>query len=252
MFKPVASILLAFFLALLVREAVVSLQGADIPPALPAVEKKKDVPMRNTVKDVAFYPSVPSPLPDLNQGYLFNEERFLQGEVEAVAEEEAESGTELSVDIDTVEYAGSIIIGDMRKGLISYAAKQAPVAAKIKVRSRSPVRIKSRKYAQLLAGDSLSGYKVVSVEPDKMVFVKGTETIEKMLHDPEKVRLAPPPVAKKIQRQKVKARVSKAKRVALDKARSTTRKVQSTRKVTSKKSAVPREKIQVPGVPVGR
>ncbi len=255
MYRNIIAIALSLSFILLAREGIESFRSVDMQEA-PVKVKKQDKSKdkkRPVVPNLQFYPSVPSPLPDLYAGYLFNEERFLEKEGDKDKEEpKDESGTELAVDIETVYYTGSIIIGNLRKGLISYSPKRTPAAAK---KTKRPVkkpasRQKSIKYAQLVAGDSLSGYKVVSVEADRIVFEKGSETVEKMLYDSEKKRIVPPPPPKKkVVKRKATASTSKKKRVVLGKKAPTIRKrVQTTRKgSTSNKTTKPQ--IRVPGLP---
>ena len=249
MFKLVASIVLSLSLLFLVREGVVSFKTEDAPAPTMTADRQPKASRPQPPKTIVFYPTVPSPLPDLKKGYLFNEERFLAGDTTEEISAEEETGTEFSVDIKTVSYAGSIIIGETRKALIYYPAQKPKTPQKRTDRKKIVSPVKKRNYAQLVAGDSLSGYKVVAVEPDRLVFEKGSETIEKMLNDPEKIRMAPPPLPKKAVRKKTTPQTSKRKRVELDKARSTTsrRAVQSSRKSSRKKT--PEPQIQIPGVP---
>jgi len=146
---------------------------------------------------------VPQPLPDLHKGYLFNAERSLVIEEVTELEPDDKDGTgETDIDFDTVSYAGSIITGDLRKALVTYS-----VAPPSRTRSRSAA-IRSRntrtaraaasqnKHAQLALGDTFSGYKVVDIKAEKIIFQRDEEQIEKLLHDPEKQRLiVPSPIA---------------------------------------------------------
>lgn len=264
MYRIVLAITLSLSLLFLAKEGLHSLRSEAVPQT--SVKTKKQVKTKDKKRSpnqiVQFYPSVPSPLPDLYEGYLFNEERFLENEenMKQVVQK-AENGTELSVDIKTVFYTGSIIIGDIRKGLISYIPKQAAATTKSKITKKTPKKVskktssrqKSIKYAQLVAGDSLSGYKVVSVEADRIVFQKGPETLEKMLYDSEKKRIAPPPLPKKrVTKKKTSATPSKRKQVELGKTTSS-RKVQTSRKLSSssKKSTTKRTRMSTPGLPPG-
>lgn len=253
MFKLIASILLGISLIVLTRAAVISLQTESTGEiAIIDTDNKQDEHVKRTPsKTVEFYPSVPAPLPDLNEKYLFNEERFLLGEKEEEAENEAAAanGSELSVDMNTVFYAGSIIVGDLRKGLISYTDNKAPTATASKDRKKTPTPLQTKKYAQLVAGDSLSGYKVDTVDPDRIIFKKGTETIEKLLNDPEKERLKPPPPPKKtVVRNTSTARQGRTT-APTRKVVQSSRTVRPAKTVTSRRLPVQRERIQIPGVP---
>jgi len=130
MLKLIATIVLSLSLIFLLKEGVISLRSGNLPSP-PAAEEKKQVKPQAAYqadKSVIFYPAVPPALPDLNKGYLFNEERVLEGAGDAAGMEETGDGTDtLVVDMDTVFYAGSIIIGDIRKGLVTFPAAATPV-----------------------------------------------------------------------------------------------------------------------------
>jgi len=248
MHKLIAAIALSLSLLFLVKETVVALR-ADNTPAPPASEGRQT--RQHTPypaeKNVIFYPAVPVALPDLNKGYLFNEERTIEGAAGETGDDAAEDTTGLSVDMDTVFYAGSIIIGDRRKGLVTYPQAKMSVPIRRTTSRQAPAQPKERNYAQLGVGDGFSGYKVVAVEPDHIVFQKGADTIEKTLNDPKKTRIAAPPPPRQEKGKTPSSVTSKTKRVQLDKAK-TSRAVQS-RTVRSTTRTVPSPKIQVPGVP---
>lgn len=156
----------------------------------------------------ALQPVVPGVLPDLKDGYLFNPERMLAGAeppppVEGEDKEvDAESTTGLNASMDDVIYAGSIIADNFTRAIIVYteADKSKPAAQPTSRSSKSkPAPAKApaggEKHAQLEIGDVLDGYEVMEIQPDKLVFSKDEETIEKLLYDPEKKRQAPPPRA---------------------------------------------------------
>ena len=156
-------------------------------------------------------PLVPSILPDLKDGYLFNPERMLAGpappEVEAKADEAAaENAPGIAASIGDVTYAGSIIADNFSRAIILYKEKApdkgktpapppASRSSKAKPPASTPGAAGGEKHAQLEVGDVLDGYQVAEIDPDKLVFTKGDETVEKLLHDPEKKRQAPPPRA---------------------------------------------------------
>jgi hypothetical protein len=250
MLKLIAAIVLSLSLIFLVKESIVALRAGNTP-APPASEGKLTKPPTPSAaeKNMIFYPAVPVALPDLNKGYLFNEERTIEGAAGENGEDTAEDSTGPSVDMDAVVYAGSIIIGDMRKGLVMFPlAKPAVPTAKLGAKQPAPVPAKERNYMQLAVGESLSGYKVVAVDPDRIVFQKGSETIEKMLNDPKKNRIAGPPPPPKEKGKPPTAVTSKTQRVQLDKAQ-TSSPVQSSHPEKSTTRPVPSPKIQVPGVP---
>ncbi len=252
MVKVIASVILTLSFLLLLREAFISVPTEDGVDGGPAVGKSKRHPVVPQEKSVPFYPPVPTVLPDLNLGYLFNAERFLPGEKDsaASAEEAGEAGTEVTVDIETVFYAGSIIAGDVRKGLIVYPALAGPATP---VKKGEPVAAassqKPRKYAQLAPGDTVSGYSVVAVEADRLVLQKGEETIEKLLNDPKKERIAPPPPPKPQAAPKpapapaAKPAVTRAAGVSSAVGRTPPQRINAPRRLPANMS------IQVPGTP---
>lgn len=148
-------------------------------------------------------PAVPSVLPDLKSHYLFNPERMLAGADIPPAEEsdsEASSGNTLGIaaSMDEVTYAGSIIADTFSRAIILYPAaksKAPPAAASKSSKSKPPAPTKSGadEHAQLEVGDVLDGYAVAEILPDKLIFTKGEERVEKLLYDPDKKRQAAPP-----------------------------------------------------------
>jgi hypothetical protein len=150
----------------------------------------------------------------LNTGYLFNAERALATEEESAAE--ADQGKNLyPINMDKVFYAGSIIIGEKRKGLVSFEdptyglKKQNDKKGKVKAKPKSKT-----KYVQLAVNDQLGGYTVKEVETDYITFEKGGKSIEKMLHDNNKTRIKPP-ARKKVVRKKKAPTASTRKKVKL-------------------------------------
>lgn len=149
-------------------------------------ERMFQMPVR---KRVAFYPSVPVALPDLNDGYLFNEIRSLEEE----AEEEGPDALEAGVDVEDVLYVGSIITDTLHTGMLSVKSSQAPVMRSRSRTARKTVREKETKYFTVSLGDSFHGYKVTGIFPEKIVFERDGKVLEKYLFDPAKKRLAVPP-----------------------------------------------------------
>lgn len=260
MLKLIAAIILSLSFIFLLKEGFISLRPGNLPSP-PAADVKKQAKPQGAYqadKSVSFYPAVPPALPDLNKGYLFNEERTLEGAVDAAGTEEGDEAAEsLVVDMETVFYAGSIIIGDVRKGLVTFPAAATPVRKTARPQKGGaapapPSVPKQRNYAQLVAGESFSGYKVLAVEADRIIFQKGEETVEKLLNDPKKSRIAAPapqPPAQQKQKAAPPAATTKTNRVQLDKAKTATRPVQSTRPGASSPRTVPGSRVQVPGVP---
>lgn len=184
-------------------------------------------------KQVSFYPQVPKKLPDLNQGYIFNEERFLaSADTEGREEQVEEPKDGVKLDMDQLFYAGSIIIGDNRKGLVSYVDLQDK-KAKPSTKSKSKKRISTKKkYAQLKINDQLGGYTVTEVEAGHITFERGGKSIEKRLHDSSKVRIKPAARKKVVSRRKTST--SSKKKVSLGTPRTKSRTVTSKRVRTPK------------------
>jgi|GEM_PF-2950421 len=150
-------------------------------------------------------PPVPATLPNLKDGYLFNPERMLAGATPPAKTDEQEKPIDtsllpgLAAKINDVTYAGSLITKKIRRALIVYteAGKgktPSPAQPASKSSKAKPAGAGGKKHAQLELGDLLDGYTVAEIQPDKIIFSKGEETVEKMLHDPGKKRQAPPPM----------------------------------------------------------
>lgn len=211
MMRPVIVLILLLSTAVMMRGVASDWrQGPPVPAEVPA--KKGAAATPEAVAPLpqlkALQPVVPGDLPDLRDGYLFNQERALAGaepppSEEGTVDQEANPlGIEAS--IDEVIYTGSIITEATSRALIVY-----PAAAKAKAKTAPPLPQASRssrskpppavsssegeEHARLEVGDVLDGYEVAEILPDKLIFTKGEETVEKLLHDPEKKRLAPPP-----------------------------------------------------------
>lgn len=170
---------------------------------------------------VVLYPPVPDVLTDLNEGYLFNIDR---------AFEEIESGSAPSsaVDLTEVFYAGSLIIGEMHKGLITYQdkgpASRRPVSPKRgATQLRRPSVQAVYKHKQLALGEKFMGYNVDKIEKDRIVFKKDDDVVEKFLYDPSKQRGKVGAVAKP---QSAKPRTVRSKAQQIP-ARSTANRVNS-------------------------
>jgi hypothetical protein len=128
----------------------------------------------------AFYPRPPARLPDLNEGYIFNAQRSLAGTGNIGKEQRLQQ-----VDINNVQYSGSLITGTTTKALLSYTLKSTP--------SRRTPRTGTQKqgHLQVTVGDTVDGYKITKIFPEKIVFSKGNDKIEKHLYDQNKKRVAP-------------------------------------------------------------
>lgn len=146
--------------------------------AAPAKGQQQPAPERPAIE---FYPAVPT-LPDLHLGYLFNAERALAGRGKG-------GNTVAAANVHELVYAGSIIMGKTSKALLSF-----PVASQGgDARPGAPARGGSA-YFHVAPGDSVGGYTVSEILPQKIVFKKGGEVVEKLLHDPRKQRSTVAPV----------------------------------------------------------
>ena len=144
----------------------------------PLVEKKKPARPLPSRKKILFYPPVPAELPDLNKGYMFNADRSLSEESKGAGEGQ---DVEVNVNIADVSYSGSIITADSRIAILSFPGEKRPSGI-------SRMRIKTLRHAQVKEGATFSGYTVAEIHPDRVLFQRGEEKIEKFLYDPDKKR----------------------------------------------------------------
>jgi hypothetical protein len=190
------AIIIGLFLSLafLVRGIASSFKETGYLQSFEKTEKSVQQQPLPPVRLQHFYPPVPKKLPDLKKGYVFNETRSLveeQSESDAVPDIKGPN-----VKIEDISYAGSIKTAKFHKALISYPtpkeekapAENQPPAARGQV---APLTNK-----QLEMGEVFSGYKVVAIEADKLVFEKGGKKTEKFLYDPKKERLKAPELPK--------------------------------------------------------
>jgi len=147
-----------------------------------AVDKEKKAKPIAPGRPVSLYPQVPSALPDFDKGYIFSAERSIEGEAKPNQEN-------VRVDIDDIVYEGSLIAGDTRQAILAYPGQR--MVAGRNVRSAIPRGRPAKtelNHVLVSEGEMFSGYKVVLVSPEKIVFAKGGEKIEKVLYDSEKQR----------------------------------------------------------------
>ncbi|MCK4839505.1 MAG: hypothetical protein KAS94_11945 [Desulfobulbaceae bacterium] len=190
------AILIGLLLSLagLLRQIVVEPTGGLSPEVIARSEGESAE--QPAPPEVVLYPPVPAVLPDLNDGYLFNSERQFE-ELEL----DTARGGNGTVDLADVTYAGSLIVGEIYKGLIVYQEK-VPVArsaARSSLRAARARKTAARavsKYKQLDRGEKFMGYLVEKIEKDRIVFRQGDEVVEKFLYDPNKNRVALSPAAK--------------------------------------------------------
>lgn len=175
------TVTLCLVFLLLMKELVATFKENPVPPEQPS-ETQKTKPYV-APRPISLYPAVPARLPDMTDGYLFTETRSIEGE--------APAGRNVSshlVDIDDVLYEGSLIVGDTRKAIISYPEKKGGVTRAGRYGAKSRNVGKDLEHVQLIVGEAISGYKVVEILPEKIVFEKSGERIEKKLYDSDKQR----------------------------------------------------------------
>lgn len=213
MIRPVVVIALLLSSAVMMREVASDWRQGPPPPENSTKKAASAGDTAPLPQPKPLQPALSGPLPDLKDGYLFNPERMLAGaepppkDEEKSEENELENLSGLATKMSDVTYAGSLIADNFRRAIIVYteAAKgKAPAASPAQPASRSSKAkppapaAGGEKHAQLEVGDIIDGYVVASIQPDKLIFTKGDETVEKLLHDPEKKRQAPPPQAKAV------------------------------------------------------
>lgn len=184
---------LVLSLLLLGENALQSWQEIELPK-MPEVSQKKTGSVASEQQNVAVNPQVPVVMPDLNTGYLFNVQRSRteQDEQEATSAASVdEQGSQ--VDMDTLVYSGSIIINKLHKGLVSFSLKEENKNV-VSPQRRGPYMARRPKpkevmqKATVVEGEDFYGFKVASVQPDRILFSKNGTSIEKLLYDPNKER----------------------------------------------------------------
>jgi hypothetical protein len=183
----ISGLLISFFL--LVGAIAVTWQEDPVPVA-PVTDQARPAAMPEK-PGMAFYPQVPAELPDLNLGYVFNEARLL-----VVEPKSDKKDAEPMVGIADVVYIGSVISSDRRIGIIGYreqgtASQQQPAPGRARPGGQTAAAVD--KHAQLTPGETFSGYLVVDVLPEKIVFEKEGIQIEKSILKANKERRAPMP-----------------------------------------------------------
>jgi len=210
MIRPAIVLALLLSAALMMRGVASDWRKSPLPPAENAAKKAapagETAPMAQQSKGLQ--PVVPGVLPDLKSHYLFNPERMLAGGAETMPTAESDSGDEASgntqginASMGEVTYVGSIIADQFSRALILYPAAKSKAPAqpapskssKSKPPPSTPSKSGDEEHAKLEVGDVLDGYTVAEILPNKIIFTKGEESVEKLLYDPGKKRQAPPP-----------------------------------------------------------
>lgn len=133
-----------------------------------AAEKKKEAPPRAAIpeKIPSMQPLSSGVQPDLNTGYIFNVERNLAGGDGADGQAQGAAREAM----DKVQYNGSIVAGNDVRALLSY-----PVAG--------PGAPPKQGFLRVVVGDTVNGYLVAEILPEKIIFSRGGQKITKLLRD---------------------------------------------------------------------
>jgi len=157
--------------------------------------RSRPVPLSGSEAGLGQKPAVRA-VPEVGDGYLFNEERQLDvADLGEFGESAQETSEETAGGLEQVFYSGSLIVGDRRQGLITYQENNRGGGQLNRV-NRYPGRVlpgaaeaqSGSQHQVLKPGDRFMGYLVVAVEPEKIVFEKGGVKLEKFLYDQNKKR----------------------------------------------------------------
>ncbi|MFH1021455.1 MAG: hypothetical protein V1782_12740 [Pseudomonadota bacterium] len=149
------------------------------PPQAPAA-KKAPAPAPPD-KEPSLQPTPPGSQPDLHQGYIFNAERSLAA---------GGSSNAGNMGMDKVQYSGSVIAGDKTRALLCFPLGGQPAAP-----ARGAAVPQKQGFLRVVVGDTVNGYKVAEILPEKITFSRGGQKITKLLYDKTKERFqaqAPP------------------------------------------------------------
>lgn len=207
MIRPFLVVMLLFGAVFMMRGVATDWRknALESPVSSPKGSEQGSEAAPPAVSVTPFQPSSPATIPDLKVGYVFNQERMLGSEEplpEEVVEEEGpynENAHGITADIEEIVFVGSIIADNFSRALIVYPTQNLSAPEKPTSRSskrKGPpqgVSAGPEEHAQLEVGDQISGYEVVDILPNKLIFSKDDETIEKLLFDPEKPRQSPAP-----------------------------------------------------------
>jgi hypothetical protein len=99
---------------------------------------------------------------------------------------------ETTVALEQVFYSGSLIIGEKRQALVTYQQNNTggrrPGRSLDRGRAAAAEAQSGYQNKVLKPGDRFMGYEVAAIEPEKIVFKKGGEKVEKFLFDQNKKR----------------------------------------------------------------
>ncbi|HFQ81184.1 MAG TPA: hypothetical protein ENK33_07420 [Desulfobacterales bacterium] len=137
----------------------------------------------------------PAALPNLENGYLFNPERSLTGADNTAADKlNAANDLGIQTNISKVIYTGSIIGDNFKVAILTIPAPKTRFRPtpqnrfSPRNRFRPPQNRSTVKNLRVKEGELLSGYKVTAITPDKIIFEKDGDKVEKLLYDPDKKR----------------------------------------------------------------
>lgn len=177
----------------------------------------KKSPAKTIHKDaniaIRLNPKVMSSAPNLSQGYLFNHERFLKS-----ADTDVNAQNQKNINMETLRYNGSIIMGTTRKALISYSSGKTSKTVKRVARNNTRPSTKKKastpEYVSMVIalGETVGGYTVSEVEPLQLTFTRGSHTVTKDLFSKEKQRKMP--VKQKIRKTNPQKKRQPARRIS--------------------------------------
>ena len=123
MIKSIIALLLSICCLILLKINIDTLNSSSSFELIQNIESQdyqKKEQVRPLIKK--FNPKVRSKLFDLNDGYLFNAERYFVVDTAPVAQSDTESD---QVNINDIVYDGSLIMAEIRTALISYPEKKS-------------------------------------------------------------------------------------------------------------------------------
>ncbi len=199
MIKPALTVLLALLCLLLVKANFDTFRVSPMGPETAVAPAKKNGQKKmSPLQPLNLNPILRSQVPDLNNGYLFNTERFLAKDARAI---KTGKGFGNNIRVEDIVFSGAILGEGYKKALVSYSpgAKQEIRPSRVGAKAASTKRMET---IQLNEGDQFGGYTVKEIAVDFILFVKGSDTIKKTLFDPDKERqllspraTSPPPTA---------------------------------------------------------
>ena len=130
-------------------------------------------------------PPVSGDVPDLNQGYIFNAERSLAGG----GGKDEQSQNAGNVAIDKIHYSGSIITGTTNpRALLTYSLGGQSGS------SAGGEGGQKQGFLRVTVEDTVNGYKVTEILPEKITFSRGGQKITKLLYGKTKERQHAQPI----------------------------------------------------------